>query len=173
MKPGQKLCAYCDRSFEPSPHAVRVVNGVRRVTQKACDREKCRKARGRQKLRSWRKRYPERAARWLPKVQAWAKAYPDYWRQYRATHPEYVRRDNERRAKAMRAARRSANETGSAPIVVEKLRAIEALREAECSAKETGLSRRVGAIEEYLLSTSARPCSAKQTMMAAVAVGKG
>lgn len=157
MKIGKERCDYCGHWFEPDPCAVRVVQGVRRVTQRTCGRAECRRERGLQNLRRSRKLHPSRGAKYAPKVRAWAKAYPDYWRRYRATHPEYVLRDNARRAGAARSARRSAKETGLARIAVEKLSAISVLSRAGCSANETGLSRRVGALEDYVLSTSGYP----------------
>lgn len=154
MKVSKQCCMFCSSWFTPNPRAVRVVGGIVRVTQKTCRRAKCRRSRERRKLRSWRKLHPEHPAKYAPKVRAWAKGYPDYWQHRRRSDPEYVRRDNARRAKAARAARRSANETGIAQVTVEKLHAISVLREAECSANETGIARRVGALEDYVLSTS-------------------
>lgn len=154
MKVAKQRCCCCGHLFEPDPDAVCVVRGVRRVTQKVCGRAECRQAWARKKLRRWRKLHPESAGKYAPKVRAWAKAYPDYWQHYRASRPEYVRRDNARRCRAVRAARRSANETGLGRIAVDKLGIISALHEAGCSANEMGLSRRIGALEDYVLSTS-------------------
>lgn len=154
MKVAQGCCVYCAFRFEPDPRAIRVVRGIRRVTQKTCGRAECGRARGRRKLRRWRELHPDHAAKYAPKVRAWAKAYPDYWRRRRKRCPEYARRDDMRRARAARAARRSANETGIALVAVEKLSVIAALREAGCSANETGIARRVSALEDYALSTS-------------------
>lgn len=158
MKPAKKRCEYCGRWYDPDPHTAR--------QQKACSRPECRLARLRQKYRSWVKRHPWHSAQRRVKNRAWAAAYPDYWRRRRAVDREYARRDNVRRAAAMRKARCSAKQTASGRVVVEKLRAIETLREAGCSAKQTALSRRVGALEDYVLSSTGVVCSAKQTDIA-------
>jgi hypothetical protein len=39
------------------------------------------------------------------KIRAWAKAYPDYWRHYRAAHPDYRQRESRRTAAKRRRAR--------------------------------------------------------------------
>lgn len=157
MKEPAKRCAHCGRWFRPRPQSAR--------HQKFCGRPECRRARQWRKLRSWRKRHADSATRYGAKARAWAAAYPDYWRHRRKSNREYARRDNERRGKAMKAARRSANETAWSAVAVEKLEAIEALRGEKCSANETGWTRRVEAIEEYLLSTGSGLCSAKRNRM--------
>jgi hypothetical protein len=155
MKVAAKRCAHCGCWFHPRPQSA--------WDQKFCGRPQCRRARKSRNLRSWRKRHPDK--KYAAKVRAWAAAYPDYWRRYRKSHPEYARRDKERRSSSMKATRRSANETGWTSIAVEKLQAIEALRKSECSANETGWPRRVEAIEDYLLSTRARLCSANRNRL--------
>jgi hypothetical protein len=135
----QKHCRYCGRWFEP--HVPK---------QKACPRPECRRARRREKLRSWRKRHPGWATKWRPKVQAWAKTYPNYWREYRRKNAAYAKRDNRRRRKAHRSARRAANDTGIREIFVEKLRTVMA-GEPLGAANDTGVARRVEGVVEALI----------------------
>lgn len=135
-----KRCQYCGRWFHPDP---------RTSHQKACSREECRRARQRQKLRSWRKLHPDHAERYQQKVQAWAKAYPDYWCQWRTDNAEYRERERRRMRTKRKRARRVAKETAMAQIAVDKLRDIQTAR-PESVAKETALSRRVDAVVEFL-----------------------
>ena len=52
------------------------------------------------KRRQWRDtQWREQANR---NQRAWAMGYPFYWRGYRREHPNYVVRDNQRRARALR-----------------------------------------------------------------------
>jgi hypothetical protein len=125
MKAEQKRCPYCSRAFRPDRRA--------RV-QTCCGRAARQRARKRQNLRHWRTLHPGHVERYQAKERAWAKAYPNYWR-YRRKHPEYVARDGQRRAVALKRTRHSAN--------------------------ETGFLRWVSAIEECLRSTVAVVCSAK------------
>ena len=157
MKAKRKRCAYCGRSYRQD---------CRALIQKYCGRADCQRARKLQNLRHWRSLHPDKVQRHQAKARAWAKGYPDYWRRYRAKHPEYVARDGERRARAMRRARCSANETGMQKIVIEKLHALDALGDRVCSANETGILRRVDALEDCLRSTVAVLCSAKRNRVA-------
>lgn len=137
----QKRCEHCGRWFRLD---------LRTPRQKVCSRAICLRARRRQKMRSWRKRHPGHATKWLVKVQAWAKAYPDYWRRYRGRHQAYVERDNRRRRMSHRRARRAANVTSTAKILVEKLRTVAA-REPFGAANATSTDRRVDALVEVLI----------------------
>jgi hypothetical protein len=152
MKAKEKCCPYCGGWYRPDPRAD---------IQRCCGRPDCQRARKRQNLRRWRSLHPGHGARYQAKERAWAKAYPDYWQRYRAKHPDYVARDGQRRAAALKLARRSANETGMREAAVEKLRVLDALEKPVCSANETGFLRRVDAIEDCLRSTVAAMCSAK------------
>lgn len=157
MKAKRKCCAYCGRSYRQD---------CRARTQKCCGRADCQRARKRQNLRCWRSLHPDKVQRHQAKARAWAKGYPDYWRRYREEHPKYVARDGERRARAMKRARYSANETGMRRIIVEKLGALDALVGLACSANETGILRRVDALEDCLRSTVEVVCSAKRNRVA-------
>ena len=159
MKVPPKRCAYCGDGFRPDPRTAK--------HQKSCGRSACRRARRRQKQRHWRARNPDYERSRLVKRQVWAKAYPDYYRQYRAAHPEYAVRDNLRRVAARRRQKVSANVTALRQVVVEKAARLGAPRQPVLSANVTALSRRVEAIEDCLLSTVAAVVAAKQTGMAA------
>lgn len=158
MKESRKRCSYCGRRFQPDPHTAK--------QQKSCGRRACRRARSRQKQRHWRALNPgyERSRR--GKARVWAKAYPDYYRHYRASHPDYVARDNRRRARARRRAKVSANVTALRLIVVEKASRLGIGITPRVSANVTALSRRVEALEDCLRSTVDAVVSAKQTAIA-------
>lgn len=160
MKVQSKPCPFCGGLFRRDPRA--------RV-QKCCGSADCRRARKRQNLRRWRKLHPEHEQRYAAKERAWAKAYPNYWRAWRARHPDYTDRDNRRRAASRRRAKLSANETGLRRRLVEKLRALDELREPEVSANETGILRRMSAIENCLRSTAALTLSARRNRLFAAA----
>ena len=152
-----KSCRHCGKRFEPDRRAAKV--------QKYCSEKTCQQARQRRKYRRWLSQ-PAHAAAGRDALRAWAKNYPDYWRRYRANHPEYVCRDNRRRAMSLRRARRSAKQTDWRQIAVERLDAIEAGSEPVCSAKQTDLSRRVTSMLGYLRWTVEASKSAKKTGMA-------
>lgn len=157
MNPARKTCAYCGRCYEPDPHTAK--------QQKACRRPECRRARRRQKQRRWRALNPDYEGSRGAKRAAWAKAYPDYWRRYRAGHPEYTARDNQRRVRSRRL-KVSANVTALRRVVVEQAAKLGHAAEPEVSANVTALSRRMAAVEDCLRSTVAVMVSANVTGMA-------
>jgi hypothetical protein len=83
-------------------------------------------------------------------MRAWAKTYPDYWRRYRADHPTYARRDNERRRRSRQAVRRAAKPNTIREIAVEKLRDIRSIP-LENAAKPNAIVRRVEGLLDFLL----------------------
>ena len=125
-----KRCPYCGRYYRQDPRA--------RV-QECCGRAECQRARKRRNLRRWRSLHADHGIRYAGKKRAWAKAYPDYWRFYRAGHPDYVARDNLWRA--------------------------ESRRRTKLSANETGFLRRMGAIEDCLRTTAALALSARRNRL--------
>jgi len=155
MKISRKRCAYCGRGFQAHPQTAK--------QQKSCGRPACRRARQRRKQRHWRALNPDYERSRRAKVRVWAKAYPDYYRHYRATHPEYTARDNQRRTRARRRGKVSANVTALRRIVVEKAGKLGHAVTPKVSANVTALSRRVEAIEDCLRSTVDAMLSAKQT----------
>ena len=155
MEIDRKKCRYCGRLFLPD----------RRVgkRQNRCFLEECRRAENRRKARKYIACNPDIVESLRGKMRVWAKAYPDYWRRYRESHPDYVERDNRRRAESLRRQRCSAKLTSMREVAVEKLHRIEVLAPANCSAKLTERDRRVDGIVEYLFWTVKEPLSAKQT----------
>lgn len=79
-----RTCAACGAAFTPLPHVPH---------QRFCSAAPCQRAR----RRAWQRQrlrtdpdYRENQAR----AQAnWAARHADYWRRYRATHPEYTERN--------------------------------------------------------------------------------
>lgn len=153
MENSKKECRYCGRWFMPDPRV-----GKR---QKRCFLEECRRAENRRKRQKWVRGHPLEKAERKVKARTWAYAYPHYWRQYREAHPEYARRDNERRAKALRKERCSAKITSMREVAVEKLSLIQRAVPEDCSAKITERDRRVDGIVDYLFWTVKGSLSAK------------
>ena len=158
MKIPRTRCRYCGCRFRPNPHTAK--------WQRSCGRPVCRRARQRQKQRRWRAHNPDYERSRRGKIRVWAKAYPNYYRQYRACHPDHVARDNQRRVRARRGVKVSANVTALRQIVVEKAKKLGPGIKPKMSANVTALSRRVTAIEDCLRSTVNAVVSAKQTAMA-------
>lgn len=152
-----KKCRYCGRRFMPDARV-----GKR---QKRCFLEECRCAENCRKARKWIAGHPKEKAERKVKARAWAYAYPHYWRHYRKAHPEYVRRDNARRAEALRKSRCSAKLTSMRDMAVEKLRKIQTLRPEGCSAKLTERDRWVEGIMDYLFWTVKEDCPQNITPM--------
>jgi len=169
MKVTIRRCKICKEPFQPHPRNNRVWG------QKTCDKPECRRAWKRRRWRYWAKLHPERlkSESRRAKVRAWAKAYPDYHRHYRATHPDYVKRDNRRRVAARKSAKLSAKQTIMGRNLVEKFRALDGLKPAKVSAKQTPILRRVDALEDCLRSTVATLWSAKQNPIALPAPSAG
>lgn len=157
MKQTQKSCAICRELFNPKANVPK---------QKVCSRRFCQNERRRRKWRRWAKLNPDYARRRLAKARAWARAYPDYWKHYRATHSQYVQRDNERRKLALRRSRCSAKQTQWRKILVDKMHTLETPNLAVCSAKQTPYLSRMENIEDCLRSTMEAVCSAKQIQLA-------
>ena len=151
----RKECRYCGRWFVPDARV-----GHR---QKRCFQEECRRAENRRKARKYIACNPDILKSLRAKMRVWAKAYPHYWRQYRESHPEYVARDNARRAASLRRSRCSAKRTSMREVAVEKLQRIKDFARADCSAKLTERDRRVDGLVEYLFWTVKEPFSAKQS----------
>lgn len=90
-------CLICGGEFVPDPRT--------RHFQKTCSKDSCRRARKALADREWRARNPGYSSGRAGKTRAWAQTYPDYWRAYRAAHPDYTQRNRERTRKRMRASR--------------------------------------------------------------------
>lgn len=149
----EKRCRGCRELFEVKPQAAKA---------KFCSKKECQQERQRRKYRRWIAQ-PENAAAHRAARKSWAKDHPDYSSRYRATHPGYVREDNQRRAESQRRARAFRKATGWRQIAVERLSAVEAMGSDACSAKQTGSSRRIDAIVGYLRWTVEGPMFRKAT----------
>ena len=82
----ERRCEHCGKKFTPLSH----IPG-----QRYCSRVQCQNAR-RQK---WRKQKlaidKDYKANQKDAQGRWCEKNPDYWKQYRATHPEYVQRNRQ------------------------------------------------------------------------------
>ena len=134
-------CVICHLWFLPNPRTIR--------TQKACSRPPCQKKRKALADQSWQIRHPSYSQSRCHKVRAWAKTYPDYWRHYRATHPDYADRDNQRRRSTRKRVLRAAKQDAIGQIAVDKLRGIPAVG-PESAAKQDTILRRLNGVVEFL-----------------------
>jgi len=83
----ERHCRFCDQQFLPSPfHPQQVV-----CFQPACQQQR-RAASRRQKLLS----DPEYRQVCRDSARKWRDQHSEYWRQYRATHPQSVERNRAR-----------------------------------------------------------------------------
>jgi hypothetical protein len=142
MRIPKKRCAHCHKWFPPDPRTA--------ASQKFCSRPECREqSRLQSHRRWWRDNGADTDAARRPKLRAWAKA-AGYWRQYRAGHPDYVRRENERRCRTHRRTFRAAKQDMRRQISVGKLRDIRALAPAT-AAKQDMIHRQTLEVVDYLL----------------------
>lgn len=164
MKTKNHRCKICQAFYQPHP---RNAKKNKSWGQKTCGKRKCRLAWQRKQWQRWIKLHPtyRKTKDWRQKVQAWATAYPNYWRHYRATHPNYVKRDKQRRVAARHDKKVSAKQRAMRQVVVDKLRILDSLKDAEMSAKQRPIARRVDAIEDCLRSTAEILLSAKPKPM--------
>ena len=153
MKAKKKRCRFCGRWYTPDPRTAHF--------QKSCTNKSCRKQRQLQKNRNWAARYPDYHAYRGAKIREWA-ARTQYWKRYRASHPEYARRDNKRRVLAHKRLKLSAKQTTIRKITVEKLNSIRK-SDPVLSAKHTAIDRRVDGLIDLLIW---KELSAKQTNIA-------
>ncbi len=142
MKIPRKRCRICHQWFSPHPRTA--------TLQKTCSRDSCQKKRRCLTNQHWRMRHPDYDHSRPHKIRAWAKTYPNYWSHYRATHPDYVARDNRRRRSSQKERRCSAKQDAIRQIAVGKLQSIPAVA-TETSAKQDPILRRLNGVVEYLL----------------------
>ena len=114
----RRRCHICEDWFIPRRRA-------RKISQRCCSKAACQKERKAENKRDWWRRNPDYDQSRRTKIQDWAKDYPDYWRQYRATHPGYVEKDNRRR--------------------------VLSRQKSQLSAKQDSVHRRVDGLVDYLL----------------------
>jgi hypothetical protein len=142
MRKSQKRCDYCQKLYTPDPRTA--------AHQKSCSSPECRKERKKRADQSWRMRFPNHPRDRRNKIRAWARTYPDYWRRYRATHPDYVQNDNKRRRRARKIAASAAKQDAIRQIAVGKLRDIQAMA-PDGAAKQDAITRRTVALLDFLL----------------------
>jgi len=80
-----RRCLYCNCLFTPNPRT----NGL----QKACSKPACLKARRSDAYKAWRSRNPHYSQSRNGKILRWTSKQPSYWKKYRRSHPEYVRKN--------------------------------------------------------------------------------
>lgn len=77
-------CESCRRTFQPSRNVP---------NQKYCSRQECQRERGRRWQSQKLKEDAEYRANQADAQRSWRQKHLDYWRQYRASHHEYVERN--------------------------------------------------------------------------------
>jgi hypothetical protein len=135
----KRRCRICLRRFQAG-----------RRTQKICSRRRCQKDRHRRSCLIWHKKHPHRDQKRRLKVRGWAKAYPNYWRRYRASHPDYAERERRRMWRKRRRALRVAKRDARRVVAVEKLAAIVA-ETPKNVAKRDACDRRVDKVLDFLI----------------------
>ena len=90
-------CLICGATFVPDARTRRI--------QKVCGKDFCHRARKRLADQKWRAKNPKYSSGRAGKTRIWARDYPGYWRNYRATHPDYAERNREQTRERMRASR--------------------------------------------------------------------
>ena len=84
-----KRCRYCKRLFISEPRV--------RDRQKACGDPPCQRAHKTENNARWRKSNPDYFRNDYPRVKQWLDQHPGYLREYRQSHPEYVKKNREAR----------------------------------------------------------------------------
>lgn len=84
---GEKRCVYCQRYLPRDPR----VKGRR----KTCGHPLCQRALRRENNAAWRKGNPDYFRNDYERLKVWLLSHPSYLKGYRATHPDYVRRNRE------------------------------------------------------------------------------
>jgi hypothetical protein len=82
----KRRCSACGGLFEPWPQVK---------DQRYCSADSCQKERKRRWQRNKRAEDPVYRANQLDANKRWREKTPDYWRDYRKSHSEYVRRNLE------------------------------------------------------------------------------
>ena len=146
-KVARERCVYCREMFPANPRAVLVVDGVRQSTQRACRRAKCQRARKAEAAALWRRDNEG----WKVKQQEWMRSWsdrnPDCWREFRASSPEYRRRERLRMRR--KRAGRVAKVDGIRNDPVGYLRGIRSLARGSV-AKVDGIAAQLDGVVDYL-----------------------
>lgn len=81
-----RWCNACGQMFRPSPKVPR---------QSYCSDSDCQRERRRLWQQARRRSDPDYLDNQTKAQKAWGKRHPDYWRAYRAEHPDYVERNRQ------------------------------------------------------------------------------
>ena len=81
-----KQCVVCCLTFKPRPQSPQ---------QTYCSKTACQRERKRRWQRDRLQSDPDYQDNQIRAQRAWVARNPDYWREYRATHPEYVERNRQ------------------------------------------------------------------------------
>jgi hypothetical protein len=138
----KKRCCVCRQWFSPNPRTA--------LFQKTCSNQTCQKERKSIANKNWRQKNLDYDRSRRHKTRVWAKNYPDYWCRYRASHPDYVARDNRRRRTSKKKATLSAKQDTISQIAVEKLQSILDSPDP-FPAKQDTILRRLNEVVAYLL----------------------
>lgn len=136
----EKRCAYCGQNYQPYVRAVK--------RQRHCGASACRRKHKRARDRVWRSQDAEwRQARQV-KVREWARER-QYWKRWRAEHPEY------RRLQALRMKQKRAEAVAKQEVLrsdpLGYLKRIGSESRPSGVAKQDLLARRLDEILEYLI----------------------
>ena len=85
-----KYCAACGQAFHPRSHAPR---------QSYCQKSECQRERKRRWQRDKLRNDPDYRENQARAQRAWNDRNPEYWREYRASHQEYVERNRAQQKK--------------------------------------------------------------------------
>ncbi len=141
MKIAKKRCEFCHEWFSPHPRTARF--------QRSCAKPGCRKKRSTSAVRRWWAQNPGYNKGRGPKIRDWAKAYPSYWQKYRKEHPDYAKKERQRRCSAHKRTKNAAKQNAISQFSLEKLESIRNL-EPLSAAKQNTIHRRVNGILDYL-----------------------
>ena len=136
----KKRCEICHQWFSPHPRAPH---------QRCCSKPACQKKRKARAKKTWWLKNPDYGKSRNPKIRTWAREHPNYWCKYRKKHPDYVRKERQRRRSAHKRAKNAAKQDAVRKIAVEKLESIRDL-EPISAAKQDPVQRRVDGILNYL-----------------------
>jgi hypothetical protein len=137
----KKQCAFCQCRYKPDPRTYR--------HQLACSKLRCRRKRKSHANQKWIKKQPDYGRYRTKKIHSWARSFPNYWQEYRRNHPEYTKRDNRRRALAMKKARRALRQNMRMEKIVQILKSFPRFQPKDVF-KQTNFDPRVDAILEYI-----------------------
>jgi hypothetical protein len=87
--PRRRRCQFCSELFLPD---LRL-----KARQVACSKLECQKERKASNQRRWLERHPNYFSGRYYNTKTWRSAHPAYRAEYRRTHPDAARRDNEQR----------------------------------------------------------------------------